>query len=173
MTFVVDALRHEAEVAVAAMRKTAIAARNAHARAELMRHMLATAHKMDGKSRDEAIAMIVHEWMSAWYLAPAEWPHLTREIEGLTAAFVDFVRKPDARTDTAIREGISGLETALAAQSTSIADQMAWRSQCAHGWWAMVTPVPDDLPGRKDRPTIPRYDAARPFWETGCADFCR
>ena len=44
----------------------------------------------------------------------------------------------------------AALDEALAREGTSISEQMAWRSQCAHGWWELVAPTPADLPGRKD-----------------------
>jgi len=50
---------------------------------------------------------------------------------------------------------------------------MAWRSECAHGWWDLVEPVPVDLPGRKERPSVPQRAPGTPFWEAGCASFCR
>ena len=61
----------------------------------------------------------------------------------------------------------------LEKEGTSISDQMAFRSQCAHGWWEQVKPVPADLPGRKPRPSVPGPESGKAFWEAGCADFCR
>ena len=50
----VEQLRSEADAAVAEMKRAARAARDAHARAELMRHMLGTARKSKDKPRDQA-----------------------------------------------------------------------------------------------------------------------
>jgi hypothetical protein len=51
MTGYLNALQDEAERAVAAMKEAALAARLAHARAELMRHMLTTARKLCHRPR--------------------------------------------------------------------------------------------------------------------------
>ncbi len=72
----VEQLRSEAEAAVAEMKRSARSARDAHARAELMRHMLGTARKAKDKPRNEAIDTIVGEWMKAWHLSANDWPHL-------------------------------------------------------------------------------------------------
>ena len=58
---------------------------------------------------------------------------------------------------------------ALAASGTTLADEMAWRSECAHGWWAMVRPPPPGLPLR---PSVPLPDLSRPFWANRCAPHC-
>jgi hypothetical protein len=173
MPHFVDDLKAEAEARIAAMRETARAARFAHARAELMRHMLLAGAKTAAKPRAEAIEFILREWTAAWHLDREAWPHLAHEMEALTGAFVDYARNPGANEDAALRDGAARLEAALAARNSSIADEMAFRSQCAHRWWEMVTPTPADLPGRKDRPTIPTADPTKPFWETGCAEFCK
>jgi len=172
MVHVVEALREEAESAIAAMREAARHARFIHARAELMRHMLTTARKVIDKPRAEAVEDVVREWMAAWHLDRAAWPHVAREMEALTEAFLDYAATPSDTADATLRAAIAGLDTALDREGASISDQMAWRSQCAHGWWDWVEPRPADLPGRKDRPMIPQPQAGRPFWEAGCADFC-
>jgi hypothetical protein len=46
MTHLVEQLRDEAERNIATMREAALRARETHARAELMRHMLMTASKV-------------------------------------------------------------------------------------------------------------------------------
>ena len=52
-------LELEAERAILAMQTAALAARQLHARAELMRHMLTTARKVAGKPKAEAIETVV------------------------------------------------------------------------------------------------------------------
>ena len=169
----VDALRAEAEAAIAAMRDAALRARKIHARAELMRHMLLTAHKVKSKPKAEAVEAVVTEWMKAWHLSRSDWPQLARPMEAFTAAFYDYAVDPSATADTALRDACAGLDAALAKEDTSLADQMAWRSQCAHGWWDMVSPTPCDLPGRTDRDMVPGLKAGMPFWDAGCADMCK
>ena len=173
MPHFVDELRAEAEAAIAAMQTAALTARNAHARAELMRHMLTTARKVMHKPKDEAIETVVREWMAAWNLTRTEWPQLQQSMVEFTAAFHDFAHDASDRNDLRLRKSCAALDTALANEGTTIAEQMAWRSQCAHGWWEMVAPTPTDLAGAKPRPSIPPIEAGKPFWETGCADFCR
>ena len=173
MTHFVEELRDEAERAVAAMREAALAARHAHARAELMRHMLTTTRKVAGLARPEAVERVVSEWMAAWHLDRSAWPETACEIGAVTEAFHDYVAAPSDGSDAALREACASLDRALARQGTTLSDQMAWRSQCAHGWWESVRPVPADLPGRKDRPSVPGPRLGEPFWDAGCADFCR
>jgi hypothetical protein len=157
------------------MQEAALAARHAHARAELMRHMLTTARKVKDKDKPkpEAIETVVREWMAAWYLDRADWPHIAREMEAFTAAFHDYANDPGEAQDAALRKACDALDAALAREDTSISDQMAFRSQCAHRWWELVVPVPADLPGRKPRPSLPPLPEDAPFWEAGCAEFCR
>jgi len=173
MPHFVDELKAEADAAIAAMRDAAIRARGIHARAELMRHMLLTARKVRDRPKAEAIDSVVGEWMKAWNLTRADWPQLAREMEAFTAAFYDYANAPSDRADAALRASCAALDAALANERTSIADQMAWRSECAHGWWDLVEPVPVDLPGRKERPSVPQRAPGTPFWEAGCASFCR
>lgn len=173
MTHFVAALQAEAQTAIETMRHAARQARRVHARAELMRHMLTTARKMAGKPKAEAIEGVVREWMSAWHLDRAAWPHIAREMEAFTAAFHDYAAEPSDAHDAAVRRNADALEAAFAREGTSIADQMAWRSQCAHGWWDLVEPTPADLPGVKPRPSVPAPEPGRPFWEAGCAEMCR
>lgn len=173
MTHFVAELAGEAEAAVARMQEAALAARHAHARAELMRHMLTTARKVKDKPKPEAIETVVREWMAAWYLERSERPHIAREMEAFTAAFHDYANEPSDANDAALREACAALDAVLAREGTTISDQMAWRSQCAHGWWAAVAPVPADLPGRKEQPIVPKLSDDRPFWQAGCADLCR
>lgn len=173
MTHFVAELAQDANAAVARMQEAALAARHAHARAELMRHMLTTARKVKDKPKPEAIETVVREWMDAWYLDRAEWPHIAREMEAFTAAFHDYANDASDANDASLRAACAALDAVLAREGTTISDQMAWRSQCAHGWWGAVAPMPADLPGRKDRPTVPTLPGDAPFWEAGCASFCR
>lgn len=165
MVHLVDELRMQAEAAMARMREVATAAREAHARAELLRHMLWTAGMMKNHPREAAIAKIVDEWLAAWAL-DRTWPHV-KEMEALSAAFLDHALAPSEATDRVIRAVFSKLESAFAGAGLPVADQMAWRSACAHGWWAQVKP-PAAGKGRTDR-TWP----ARPFWDDGCPPQCR
>ncbi|PTM40548.1 hypothetical protein [Bosea sp. 124] len=173
MTHFVEELRADAAAAIAGMREAALAARHLHARAELMRHMLTTARKVAGKPKAEAVETVVREWMDAWNLDRHDWPHIAREMESFTAAFHDYANQPSDGHDAALRDNCTALDEALARENTSISEQMAFRSQCAHGWWELVAPTPADLPGAKPRPSMPQPRADAPFWEAGCADFCR
>jgi hypothetical protein len=169
----VDELQSEAVQAIAAMREAAVHARHVHARAELMRHMQTTARKFMHQPRAEAVESVVAEWMEAWHLSRSEWPHIAREMQRFTEAFHDFAQDPGAAADSRVRESCAALDAALAQEGTTISDQMAFRSMCAHAWWELVVPTPTDLPGRKERPSIPTLQSERPFWETGCAHQCR
>jgi hypothetical protein len=173
MAHLVEELRVEAERAIAAMRAAAEAARVGQARAELLRHMVATAAKHTGRPRGAAVEAVVAEWLRAWHLDRATWPHVEAEMMRLTDACCDYAASPGPDTDARVRAAWRALEAALEAGGTSLADQMAWRSMCAHGWWELVRPAPPDLPGRAERPTVPRPVPGTPFWATGCAPECR
>ena len=170
MQHFVDELKSQAEAAIASMQNSALEARRIHARAELMRHMLLTAKKVKTKPKPEAVQIVVTEWMNAWHLTRADWPQLAQEMEAFTAAFYDYANSPSESSDQLLRVACSNLDEALVKEGTSISDQMAWRSQCAHGWWDIVSPTPPDLPGRKIRAMVPTYKPGSAFWETGCAD---
>lgn len=173
MPHFVETLQQDAAEAIARMREAALEARRRHARAELMRHMLTTARKVKDRPRAEAVETVVREWMDAWNLGRGDWPHIAREMEAFTEAFHDYANDPSDAHDARVAAAAEGLEAALAQEGTSIAEQMAFRSQCAHGWWELVVPTPADLPGRKPRPSIPAPNPDAPFWEAGCAEFCR
>jgi len=173
MPHFVEALEQEAAEAIAQMKQAALRARHAHARAELMRHMLTTARKVKDKQKAEAVETVVREWMGAWSLQRSDWPHIAREMAAFTEAFHDYANDPSDEHDTRLREACAVLDTVLEQEGTSISDQMAFRSECAHGWWEQVKPVPADLPGRKPRPSVPALEPGKAFWEAGCADFCR
>lgn len=172
MPHFVDDLQEDAHAAIAAMRVAALHARSTHARAELMRHMLTTAEKVRHLPRDEAVTKVTGEWMQAWHLPADAYPELAREMRAFTVAFCAYAETRSDAADADLRKAVAALDAALHAAGTSLADQMAWRSECAHGWWEAVVPTPADLPGRIERPGIPKPVPGRPFWDTGCAPHC-
>lgn len=159
-------LRQEAETAIAAARDASLRARAVHARAELMRHMLTTAAKVKDRPARDAIAFVLAEWLAAWAQDPATCPQKP-QMEDLAAACQAMVRAPGAHADTAVRHAFAALEAAYAAAGTTLADEMAWRSSCAHGWWGDVRPAPAE--GGYSA-LARRADA---LWERGCAPHCR
>jgi hypothetical protein len=165
MTHLVNELKAEAERDIAAMRASALRARETHARAELMRHMLMTAGKVKDQPQEQAVHFIVDHWLEAWHLTRDDWPHV-REMEALASAFHSYASETSDAHDQAVRRACAGLEKVFAAAGTPIAEAMAWHSVCAHGWWAQVRPAPAGR-GRTDR-TWPE----RPFWENGCPPEC-
>ncbi|MCJ9673568.1 MULTISPECIES: hypothetical protein [unclassified Neorhizobium] len=173
MSHYVEELQHEATAAIEVMQKAAIAARHIHARAELMRHMRLTAAKNKAKPKVEAVEAVVAEWLEAWYVPRNDWPHIANEMENFTATFYDYVNDASDANDQRMRATTKALDEALAAEGTTISDQMAFRSMCAHGWWEAVLPTPDTLPGKAERPTVPQLEKGRAFWEATCAEQCR
>ena len=173
MPHIVDQLQAEAATAIAAMRDAALFARRLHARAELLRHMQQTAAKLADQPAEQAIERVVREWMQAWHIDTERYVELLGDVRRFAAAFCSDARGSTPATQADIREATEALDAALVSHGTSIADQMAWRSQCAHGWWDMVVPTPLDLPGRAERPGIPRFQPGLAFWEIGCAERCR
>jgi hypothetical protein len=165
MTHLVDELRDEAGRDMAAMCTAAMRARDTHARAELMRHMLMTAAKVRDQPVEAAARFIVDHWLEAWHLQRASWPHVA-EMEAFAAAFHAYAGAPTDGHDRAVRATCTQLEAAFSTAGMPIADQMAWRSVCAHGWWAQVRPAPPGR-GRQDRDW-----PDRPFWEHGCLPEC-
>ena len=165
MKHLVDELRAKADENIAAMRDAALRARDAHARAELMRHMLMTADKVKHRPADDAVRFIVDHWLEAWGLARESWPHVA-EMEAFAAAFHAYAIAPSHANDDAVRATCVRLELAFVSAGMPIADQMAWRSICAHGWWAHVRPPPQGQ-GRADH-----VAPDRPFWENGCLPEC-
>ncbi|MEO8755788.1 MAG: hypothetical protein ABI624_24245, partial [Casimicrobiaceae bacterium] len=136
-----------------------------HARAELMRHMLMTAGKVRDRPAGEAVAFTVDHWLEAWHLDRASWPHVP-EMEAFAAAFHAYASAPTDASDHRVRATCAALENVFAAAGMPLADQMAWRSVCAHGWWGDVRPAPPGR-GRPDRDW-----PAAPFWEKGCLPEC-
>jgi hypothetical protein len=167
----VEELQAEAAAAIARMQQAALEARMLHARAELMRHMLTTAAKVAHLPREAAVAQVVGEWMQAWHLDADAYPDLKAEMAAFTRAFCDYAAAPD-QSDAGVRAAAARMETGFVRIGTSLADQMAWRSECAHGWWAAVAPVPPDLPGAKARPGVPALQPGAPFWAAACAPHC-
>lgn len=172
MPHFVEDLQEDARAAIDAMRAAALHARSTHARAELMRHMLSTAEKVKHLHRDEAVSQVVGEWMAAWHLPADAYPELASEMRAFTVAFCAYAENRSDAADADLRAASAALDEALAAAGTSIADQMAWRSECAHGWWELVAPTPADLPGRAERPGVPKPAPGRPFWDAGAAPHC-
>lgn len=163
MSLVAD-MAAEAEAAVTAMREAALRARDLHARAELMRHMATTARKAlaGGRPRDEAAVFVAREWMQAWGLG--DGAGLDAAARGFVAAHLDAAAgAPGAE----LAGSLAALDAALAAAGTTLADEMAWRSECAHGWWGQVRPPPAG-----PRSGVPAPDPALPFWANGCAPHC-
>lgn len=173
MTHFVEELQQEAAKAIEEMKKAALAARHIHSRAELMRHMRTTAAKSKDRPKVESVEAVLAEWLEAWYVPRNDWPHIAKEMENFTATFYDYVNDPSDENDKRIRAATEALDKALAAEDTTISDQMAFRSMCAHGWWEVVLPTPDTLPGKTERSTVPQLQKGQPFWDAACADQCR
>ena len=147
MTHLYAELKSQADTAIVDMQDAARHARHLHARAELLRHMHGTAAK-PGATVDS----VTGEWMRAWGMA--HWPEVTAEARRFTQAFLAYTATPTDAADGAIRDAAAALDAALAAQGTTLSDQMAARSRCAHAWWGAVA-------------------GAAPFWTAGCPEDCR
>lgn len=167
----VDELQADAQAAIARMQEAALEARRTHARAELLRHMRTTARTVKDRPRDAAIAQVVREWRQAWGMTDGALAGCEAEMRAFTAAFYESAERSDEQADAGLRRTTSALELALAGRGTTLADQMAWRSECAYGWWELVSPTPPELDTGERR--LPKPDPARPFWEAGCAAHCR
>ncbi len=164
MTHPVDELQEAARAAIAHMKDSAIAARNLHARAELMRHMQATAAKLAGLPLEQAARKVAGEWMQAWGLNADGYWRLAADIDRFALAFCADASGA-AATQAAIREALAALEAGFAAMGTSLADEMAFRSECAHGWWRLVVPA-----RAQDAASGP--NGAGPFWSLGAPPHC-
>lgn len=162
MTFA-EEMAAEARAAIEAMKAAATEARRLHARAELLRHMMTTAAK-HAAPRREAVSAVAGEWMKAWALTG--YPALRAEIEAFTGACIDSAREPGPDADARLRAALGALDAALGAAGLTLADEMAWRSECAHGWWARVSPAPPARGYREDRASPP------PFWAAGAPPHC-
>lgn len=94
---------------------------------------------------------------------------LDAAARGFIAAHLDAAAGlPDA--DAALAGTLDALDRAMATSGRTLADEMAWRSECAHGWWGMVRPPPSAL---FRRPGIPALDPNQPFWTACCAPHCK
>ncbi|WP_439499376.1 hypothetical protein [Bosea sp. (in: a-proteobacteria)] len=171
MTHPVDEMLAEAQAAIRRMKEAAIAARHLHARAELMRHMRTTAGRVAARPLDEAAALVAREWMNAWSLDAGAYPELARDVAAFTAAFCADARGSTPETQAAIRLALDGLEAGFLRVGTSLSDQMAFRSECAHGWWQSIVPLPVDLQDA-DRRDVPRLGEGEPFWSAGAQPHC-
>lgn len=160
MAHPVDAHLELAERAITAMQAAALAARTVHARAELLRHMRTTARKMADQPVDAAAAMVCREWMKAWSLDAGAYPGLAEDIRRFAAAFCLDAAGSTPMTQAEITVSLARLEAGFVATGTTLSDQMAFRSECAHGWWELVVPKPAG--GLDD-----------PFWTRGCPSHCR
>lgn len=170
MPHIVEEMQDEAALAIDAMRKAALHARAVHARAELMRHMRVTAAKVSDRPLDAAVGFVAAEWMKAWGLNDDAHGELALDIRNFTAAFCRDTHAPTAASSAAILAATTRLEAAFSRSGTTLFDQMAFRSECAHGWWEMVVPTPQSE--RVDRAKVPRWKPGLPFWEVGAAAHC-
>lgn len=172
MPDIVDALLAEADEEIARMREVAFSARALHARAELARHMRTTAAKLASRPLEEAITLVSGEWMKAWGLDAAGYPEIAADMISFTRAFCVNARSATAGTQADVADAIAALDTAFRRIGTSLADQMAFRSECAHGWWSDVVAIPADIATlRKSPPPPPRLPGA-PFWTAGAPPHC-
>lgn len=160
--------RVEAEAAIARMREACAEARRLHARAELLRHMRGTAARFAHLSPREAAVTVSREWMAAWGIEPARLPALAASFAGLSEAFCRDARQRD---EAGLAAALAAFDASVAALGTSLADEMAHRSECAHGWWELVSPTPADLPGRRAR-DLPAPERGEPFWSAGAKARC-
>jgi hypothetical protein len=165
MTDFTTELQLAAEADIAAARAATLRARTIHARAELMRHMILTTAKSTDQSRVESIALVTDEWLDAWRRDRTNYPYVAL-MEALSGACYDTIRAPGPSTDDAVRAAFAALEAACAASGTTLADEMAWRSGCSHGWWGDVRPAPE----RAEYRDLARRGAA--LWDRGCAPEC-
>jgi hypothetical protein len=169
MAHIVDDMLEEADRAIAAMRDAALNARRLHARAELMRHMRTTARKVSDRPIAEAVRFVAGEWMKAWGIDEAASGSLAASMEDFTEAFCRDAHGSSAATGAAISSALERLERALAQEGTSLADQMAFHSECAHGWWELVVPLPAAM---ERRSAVPRWQPGLAFWDVGAAEHC-
>ncbi len=165
MTDFTTELRRAAEADLTAAREATLRARTIHSRAELMRHMMLTTAKSTDRSRDESIRLVTDEWLDAWRRKRTNYPYVAL-MEALSGACYDALTTPNTATDRAVRAAFAALEAACVGHGTTLADEMAWRSGCAHEWWGDVHPAPDEAQYR---------DAAKrkaALWQRGCPPEC-
>ena len=157
-------LKHAADAEMASAREATMRARTLHARAELMRHMMLTTARSADKVRDQSIELVVDEWLDAWQRTRDNYPYV-KTMEALAGSCYDALRMPNDKTDRAVREAFAALEHACVARGTTLADEMAWRSGCSHGWWSDVRPAPDGHYNERAR-------RSESLWERGCPPHC-
>lgn len=157
MTHPVDEMQDQARVAILHMRVAALEARRLHARAELMRHMRGTAARLAGMALDAAAEKVAGEWMQAWGLGAGAYQALSADVGRFARAFCADVRGSDAASQAELRAAIAALDVGFAAHGLSVAEEMASRSECAHGWWGAV---------------VPKAGAGTPFWTHGAPPRC-
>ncbi len=170
MSHIVDDLLNEAQAAIAQMREAALRARVLHARAELMRHMRGTASRNAG--HPAAAAKIADEWMRAWGLGGDAYADLTTPFRTFAEAFRTDAESATASSSEAIGKALDALEAALAGAGTTVADQMAFRSHCAHGWWEMVVPIPSEVSRDGRYADVPEWRKGVAFWDVTCPARC-
>jgi hypothetical protein len=103
--------------------------------------------------------------MQAWGIDPADCPQ-AQQMERFAGAFHDYACNPGDAQDAAVRAAAEALEEAFTAVGMPLADQMAWRSECDHAWWAQVSPPPAGFgPATGNAPR-------EPFWDRGCPAHC-
>jgi hypothetical protein len=107
--------------------------------------------------------------MKAWDLDAERYADLAIHIRSFTESFCRDAHAPDAASSAAIAAALARLEPAFERTGATLADQMAFHSECAHGWWEMVVPAPQDS---RDRPGVPRWKPGMAFWEAGAAPYC-
>jgi hypothetical protein len=164
----VDVMLAEADSAIERMKAFAIEARRLHARSELARHMRTTALKLIALPVDHAAAALAREWMKAWSLEGG-YDAIGAAISAFAMAFCRDVRGSDAATQAALSDAFAALEAGFASLGTSLSDEMAFRSECAHGWWSLVVPPP--AAGGKPPGGLPPV-AGQPFWSVGPQPHC-
>jgi len=98
--------------------------------------------------------------MKAWSLDAGAYPALAEDIRRFAAAFCVDAAGSTPSTQGEIVASLARLEAGFVATGTTLSDQMAFRSECAHDWWELVVPKPAGGP-------------ADAFWTRGCAPHCR
>jgi hypothetical protein len=112
MRHLVDELKARADEQIVMMRDAALRARDAHARAELMRHMLMSADRVKNRPKADAVRFIVDHWLEAWGLSRGTWGHVA-VMEDFAAAFHAYATTPSHGNDDAVRAASVRLELAF------------------------------------------------------------
>ena len=172
MPHIVDLLQEEARAAISRMQASAREARHLHARAELLRHMRAAANKAQAQPLEEAVAHVSAEWMQAWAFNPSAYPLLADDMIAFTRAICRDARSLTPATEATVRKSLATLEASFVKTGTTLSDQMAFRSECAHGWWELVVPTPVHVYDSTRRARIPAPAEHAPFWSAGARPHC-